>query len=116
MYSSESSWQLAGQRLRQVSLQAFKKKIDICSFRDKFAYICAHKREWSNCVESDAEKQRCGYEGIGESVRETVIDKWLVIYFRSVKTLGNVATIPVPKSNAFCHLVTRIDPKTVAVE
>ena len=36
--------------------------------RKKKAYVCSHKRVWSNCQQAEIEKQQCGYDGITESV------------------------------------------------
>ena len=41
--------------------------------------MCSHRREWSNCIQADAERSQCGYDGITES---ECIDRWDCCYDR----------------------------------
>ena len=63
-------------------------------------------------MESDAEKQQCGYEGITESVSFAEKEKVETRKSRSVKTSGNVASILAPKFNVSWHWAIQNGPRT----
>ena len=69
-------------------------------FRKKKAYVCSHKRVWSNCQQADVEKQQCGFDGITESVCKIYPNnsrfesgQWQTFFSNAVMCLG-VVTIP----------------------
>ena len=82
---------------------AYVISITLTFFRKKKAYVCSHKRVWSNCQQADIEKQQCGYDGITESVCRSRVQTQPVTNFSSnAVTCLDVAIIRNQWFNAFC--------------